>query len=60
MDPNANHARQVELALAIRRALDAGVDLELVSRMADELAENVIALNDWVGNGGFWPSKGSR
>lgn len=51
MDPNANHARQVELALQIRKLLDVGDDVAVID-IADELAGLVIALNDWIANGG--------
>ena len=61
MDPDENHARQIELALKIRRDMGAGnVDDSVVAEAADELAELVIALNDWMGNGGFPPQKFER
>ncbi len=51
VDPDENYARQLELALRLYNS-DA---LTISTDDAWELAELVIALNDWVANGGFPP-----
>ena len=62
MDPNANLQRQLQLARNILRSLD--VDLEKHPRLtttaeddAEELAELVLALDEWLNRGGFKPSR---
>ncbi len=55
MDPDANHEEQVRLALDILKCVDEGKRPD--AHDAVRLAELVIALNDWVGNGGSWPTK---
>lgn len=61
MDPNANIARQRELALSIL-ALEGSLEIRepgkprrAVWHYADELAELVIALDEWRLKGGFDP-----
>lgn len=58
MDPNVNYNRQIELAKRIQYAEDHGhrMNLEWVS----ELAELVVALNQWVRTGGFVPKPFER
>lgn len=58
MDPNANIARQRELAAEIAELRDQGSDAlraELMPSLAMELAELVQALDEWRVNGGFDP-----
>lgn len=49
MDPRANLREQLELARRIVDCNDADVD------DAPRLAELVLALNEWIGMGGFLP-----
>ena len=61
MDPNANLKEQIELALAIARyKADLDLDRHPSPDQAERLAELVIALNDWIANGGFPPEKWER
>jgi len=61
MDPDENLAEQIKLALRIQAAADAGRDADPdVYDDGARLAELVIALNDWIGNGGFPPRKWSH
>lgn len=54
MDPNANLNEQLELAKTINETLDG--EKELNSDDAVRLAELVIALHEWITNGGFKPA----
>jgi len=49
MDPNENLRQQLELAEQL-------VDDDSVSPETRELAELVLALNDWIERGGFLPA----
>lgn len=62
MDPIANIKRQRELARdiigrvdSVEAASDPDHNNELIARDANELAELVIALDEWRTNGGFDP-----
>ncbi len=55
MDPQANLKRQIEIA----RCLAAGTfynEYEAVQELAEELADLVLALNNWLYSGGFAPN----
>lgn len=52
MDPNANLRAQLDLACEI---LAGRVKTTQIEDKATELAELVVALNDWIRNGGFLP-----
>lgn len=53
MDPNANLREQLEIANRIVDGDD--LDVEEWDALRDRLAELVLALNDWITNGGFLP-----
>lgn len=55
MDPNANLEEQLDLAKKIIVASDRGSFLGVYS--AERLAELVIALDEWIKNGGFIPRR---
>ena len=60
MDPNANLARQREIAAEIMRLWDAAtpdgeVDSDALAHLAYELAEHVQALDSWIIKGGYLP-----
>jgi hypothetical protein len=55
MDPNANLEEQLRLAARIVEDGDSGVGAS--SLHADRLAELVLALNEWITNGGFLPER---
>ena len=59
MDPNANLAEQIELALAITRR-DIGCMTEADADNADNLAELVLVLNDWIKQGGCLPERWTK
>lgn len=57
MDPTENYRKQLSLALKIQSAEECGDwDLEAQGNAA-ELVELVLALHDWLGNGGFQPKR---
>lgn len=55
MDPNANLAEQLQLAADILKQCDNATDATGVTQDAERLAELVLALNEWLTNGGFIP-----
>jgi hypothetical protein len=57
MDPDANLERLLELANGVLAHQDAGGDHEDVTV---ELAEYVVALNDWLAKGGSLPKEWSK
>jgi hypothetical protein len=64
MDPNANLEQQLDLAREITEDNPDADNLEAVEAFnerqqmrADQLAEHVIALHEWITNGGFLPSE---
>lgn len=56
MDPTANLKEQIQLACDIQRDVDK-LDRELtpLECKANALGDLVVALNDWIRNGGFLP-----
>lgn len=65
MDPNANLARQREIAAEVMRLWDAAtpdgeVDSDALAHLAFELAEHVEALNEWIMRGGYLPADWTR
>jgi hypothetical protein len=58
MDPNANLNEQLELAerIAARRGIESDDDAADAAR----LAELVLALDDWIVQGGFLPGRWPR
>ena len=54
MDPTENYRRQIKIALAIMQQ-EADGDINPASALGAELAELVLALHDWRGNGGAEP-----
>lgn len=58
MDPNANLFRQITLATRIRHAADNGQKVSEAD--AEELAELVTALDNWIRRGGFLPTAWER
>ncbi len=54
MDPTENYRRQIDLA---RRILEIGEDLTDPLDSALELAEYVVALHNWLAEGGFQPDR---
>jgi hypothetical protein len=55
MDPNANLREQLALASRIIEAYENDRDVHDIARDANELAERVLALREWIANGGFQP-----
>jgi hypothetical protein len=53
MDPNANLQEQLRLAERIVEDGESGMGASTLH--ADRLAELVLALNEWISNGGFLP-----
>jgi hypothetical protein len=64
MDPETNLEKQLQLAQKILRYLDTGDDprrvLTVVEEDAEKLAELVLALDEWLSQGGFRPSRWQR
>lgn len=54
MDPNANLAEQLRLARGIQACADDGAPIDVDD--ATRLAELVLALDEWLRNGGFRPA----
>ena len=63
MDPDVNIREQIELARAIIASLDmdllamSTIQTEIVIERANSLAELVLALDRWIGKGGFLPAR---
>lgn len=55
MDPDANLNEQLETALAITHAIDAGREPNPAD--AERLAELVLALDEWMRKGGILPKR---
>jgi hypothetical protein len=55
MDPNANLKEQLELAKAMIVAYEDSESNGIDQDDANRLAELVLALHEWLGNGGFKP-----
>jgi hypothetical protein len=59
MDPNCNLTDQLAFARSILEQVDKDQDSEVTRRIvagfAVRLAENVLALNEWITKGGFLP-----
>jgi hypothetical protein len=62
VDPNANLREQRRLAAEIVAFLDSDgmADDETLQRLANELAEHVQALDQWLTGGGFAPRAWQR
>jgi hypothetical protein len=61
MDPNENVKRQRQVADQIIAAMEDGnITNSMICTLADDLAELVVALDDWLTNGGFLPSEWTR
>jgi hypothetical protein len=56
MDPNANLKEQLELAKNILE-YPAQSDMDTINGDAERLAELVLALDEWISNGGFLPKR---
>lgn len=55
MDPNSNLREQLELANRLVDGKVSAVDVA-TSRVADRLAELVVALHEWLSRGGALPN----
>lgn len=55
MDPNAALKRIIELSEEIIQG-DNTLDYESLRQRAEELAETVIGLDEWISKGGFLPT----
>jgi hypothetical protein len=60
MDPNANLQELYAYAARIIFMTENGGDEADLARVAKCLAENFLALDDWIANGGFLPSAWQR
>lgn len=64
MDPNANLEQQLELAGEILASADAASEedrsLDKLIEQAGALAGSVLALHEWITNGGFLPREWNR
>ncbi len=58
MDPNTNLKEQLDLARLIVYTHDKGY--KVPHETSDRLAELVIALDEWISNGGFLPERWKR
>jgi len=52
MDPDKNLEEQLEIA---ERLINEALTRIERDNLGEELAERVLAMNEWVGNGGFLP-----
>jgi hypothetical protein len=59
MDPDANLAEQLRLALLIQQDMDAGA-CDVDGERAGRLADLVLALNEWLARGGALPGAWKR
>ncbi len=60
MDPTANLKKQIELAKRIIKEAEEFAPDEDVEELALELAEHVLALDEWIRRGGFLPTRWNR
>lgn len=60
MDPTTNLRKQHELAHLIIKEIDTHDNPRDLTQHANELAELVIALDEWIKRGGFMPAQWSR
>lgn len=60
MDPNANLEEQLRIAARIVAASERGDFGRREEADAERLADLVLALNDWLQNGGFMPRNWSK